>query len=77
MFRRRPPLYRKSVLKGSVCKKLSQHHLNRPRDPPSAALTRPSDLASTIPARSVLGLEVVERCARDRLPAGIPPWLPW
>jgi hypothetical protein len=77
MFRRSPPFYRKSVFKGSVCKKLSQRHLKRARDPPSATLTASNDLTSTIPARTVRRLAVVERCARDRLPAGIPRWLPW
>ena len=77
MFRRWPPFYRTFVLKGSVCKKLSQHRRNRSRDPPSAALMAPSELTSTIAAWTVRCLEVVERCARDRLLAGISPWLPW
>jgi hypothetical protein len=55
MFRRSPPFYRKSVFKGSGCKKLSQHHLTR----------------------TVRRFAVVARCARARLPAGIPLWLPW
>ena len=56
---------------GSVCRELSQRHLNRPRDPPSAGPTASNDPISTTPVRTVGRLAVVERCARDRLPAGI------